>query len=391
MKNEAISADLVPKSRECAINYFFDNLVSEARFAPYLSEADEDRSKAIDLYFWAERLAAASFELLAHFEVGFRNAIDQKLRDYFETEAGAVPWIFSRSPLLGEKITGPIGATRDDLPPRQRDIRDQITANLHFGFWTRMCGKAKTELWDACLKEAFPNAGTRADVGSAVEGIRNFRNRIAHHDSMLEIDLAFEVERVFEVAGTISVEFKDFLEHNDQSLEIYRTRPTEPRDTLLVPGSKEWDLYQKTSVYVCQSGRTFRPVKRMLFYADRTIQREFPAVKYRRDNIPWTTGEAARLRNTGDSNLRRIAKAIEELHTNGWSDGSQVGGRYQAFVLTSPDEKPPHGIHKTLDTALVNKERGKGNAWVNKHRYLYSDRLLTEGEKYFSLDPQLIP
>lgn len=49
------------------------------------------------------------------------------------------------------------------------------------------------------------------------------------------------------------------------------------------------------------------------------------------------------------------------------------------------------GFTKTLDTALVNKERGKGKAWVNKHRYLYSDRLLTEGEKYFSLDPQLIP
>lgn len=369
-------------------DYFFSKLVSASRFEPYLIEARNDEQKARELYIWAESVAAAGFELLAHFEVGFRNAIDQQLREFFEPDIGSVPWMFSRNTLLSNEVREKVESTRDGLGPSQRDSRDQITANLHFGFWTRMVGKANDELWRACLKNAFPNAKSRSDVGSAAEGVRNFRNRVAHHDSILDTDIPFEADRIFALAGYINSDFENFLRSLDRINGIYAERPTDPADTLLVPGAKEWRLYNETSVYVCKSGRTFRPVRHLAFYAERSVKAEIPAVKYRRDNIPWTQSEADRLREEAKvqnrPELRKIAQAIETMLSKGWEDGSDVEGRYQAFVLTSPNETRPNGEHRRLPAELSNTATGKGSAWVTKQRYLYLDRLLQDGKAYLS-------
>lgn len=114
--------------------FFFSKLVSDSRFAPYLQEANNDVQKARELYLWAGEVASAGLELLAHFEVGLRNVIDKALREHFEHDAGSVPWIFSRNPLIGEGVRERVEDTREGLSPHHRDSREQITANLHFGF-----------------------------------------------------------------------------------------------------------------------------------------------------------------------------------------------------------------------------------------------------------------
>ena len=221
-----------------------------------------------------------------------------------------------------------------------------------------------------------------------MEGIRNFRNRVAHHDSILDTDVPFECDRICAVANYVDPAFEQFLKAVDRVESLYNRRPTEPADTLLVPGKKEWELYKKTSVYVCKSGRTFRPVRHLAFYVDRKIQTEIPAVKYRQDNITWNLNEARLLRKEAkDRNrpeLRKIAQAIEELSQNGWCDGSGVEGRYQAFVLTSKDETQPLGAHRTLPSEIENTASGKGSGWVTKQRYLYLERLMQQGAAYLA-------
>lgn len=367
--------------------FFFDNLVSTPRMQPYLDEARGDQKAARALYLWAEELAAAAFELLAHFEVGFRNAIDRELATIFETP-GKVPWLLSRSSLLGDEIREVVEDTRDSLPSEHRDLRGQIIANLHFGFWTRMLGTKHDELWREGLSKAFPRAVSRKDLSATVEGIRNFRNRIAHHDSVLELDVTFEAERIFQAARSIAPLFEEFLRKIDRLTPLARKRPTEPQDTVLVPGFQEWELYTKTGVYLCQPGRTFRPVKWIAFYVDRTVKEELPFIKERRDNVPFTTDEIKRLKGEKTPESRKIAKAIEHLLEHGWAQNSnspkkrEVGGRYQVFVLTSDEEVQPHGLHKRLAVEIRNYESGKGSAWVTKQRYLYSDRLINEGADY---------
>ncbi|MGH2879459.1 MAG: hypothetical protein ACRDK4_07645 [Solirubrobacteraceae bacterium] len=53
--------------------------ISDARFQPFLAEANGDHARAVALYEWHVRLAAACFATIHGFEVLIRNAIDAEL------------------------------------------------------------------------------------------------------------------------------------------------------------------------------------------------------------------------------------------------------------------------------------------------------------------------
>lgn len=65
-----------------------------------------------------------------------------------------------------------------------------------------MLGTKYQELWRAAIRHAFPAGdGTRKQVAVLVEAVRKFRNRLAHHDSVLAVDIPFEVSRVHSLAA----------------------------------------------------------------------------------------------------------------------------------------------------------------------------------------------
>lgn len=68
-------------------------------------------------------------------------------------------------------------------------------------------------------------------------------------------------------------------------MNVYALRPVTVDDTVVVPAKHAWSFYETCRAYVCQSGRAFRPIDRMAFYADREVKAEIPAVLHRRDNF----------------------------------------------------------------------------------------------------------
>lgn len=115
-------------------------VLSASRMAPYLSEAERDEATALQLYEWAAHMPSAAFEIIAHLEVALRNVIDEQLRKYVKEDQGGIPWLFCTPPLTAESSQA-IVSTRERLISHQRNSRDQITANLSFGFWSGMLGK----------------------------------------------------------------------------------------------------------------------------------------------------------------------------------------------------------------------------------------------------------
>jgi hypothetical protein len=78
---------------------------------------------------------------------------------------------------------------------------DDVVAQLMFGAWVKLIRPiSKTEssapqkqLWTEVLRRAFPDsdqsdAGRRA-IGTQLETMRQLRNRVAHHDNLLEVDI----------------------------------------------------------------------------------------------------------------------------------------------------------------------------------------------------------
>ncbi|MGM1058210.1 hypothetical protein [Saccharothrix sp. Mg75] len=334
-----------------------------------MRDAGGDKSAAIALYEWSARTSSAAFEVVGHLEVLLRNALDRCLREHFREDECGIPWFLLPTP-GGEHVAGAVAAVRERLLPQRKESRHQIVAGLSFGFWSGLLGPKYEELWRDCLHRAFPHSsGKRKQVAVAVERVRKFRNRLAHHDSTINVDIPFEIRQIFELAAFIDADAAAWLERLSAVMTVYAQRPVTLEDTVVVPAKHAWSLYESCRAYVCQAGRAFRPVDRIAFYADREVKQEVPAVLHRRDNVEWSPEEAARLRGSDDRADRRIAEVIDASIAS-WTDG-----RYQVFLLTSPG----HPSHRRLGAALPHGGTGRGSAFVQRQRYTSLHALETAG------------
>lgn len=306
-------------------------------------------------------MSAAAFETVAHLEVVLRNAIDISLSKFYDEPSRGIPWFLCHPP-MNEETAGSVDAVRERLRAQHHDTRHQVVAGLSFGFWSGMLGRRYEELWRSTLHQAFPRSpGTRKQVMSEVEGIRKLRNRLAHHDSMLSIDIPFEMRRVMKVADFISADAAAWLRQIDRSTEVYRQRPPSPFDTVVVPARDAWPFYEKHSAYVCQPSRWFQPVDRIAFYADQEVKQDVPRITHRRDNVSWSPKSEQDLASSTDRSDRQIAAVIKASRLAGWS-----GGSYQVFLLTADG----HPDHRRLPKPVPHQTSGRGSAFVQRQRYL---------------------
>jgi hypothetical protein len=347
--------------------------ISDSRMKPYLMISN-DRAVALELYAWSARTSAAVFETLGHLEVLLRNALDACLREHRQEAERGIPWFML--PTAGaDHVAEAVEVVRQRLRAQEqsaqgstsrraiRESRDQIVAGLSFGFWSGLLGPKYDELWRECLYRAFPqSSGRRKDVAVALERIRKLRNRLAHHDSMINVDVPFEVRQIIEVARYINPDVATWLEEQSRAMEIYAERPASLDDTVIVAARDAWNLYldPDCSAYVCQASRAFRSVERIAFYADREVKQHIPKILHRRDNVEWTPEESARL-GSGDRWDRKIAKVIMASRGAGWTDG-----RYQVFLLSR------HGdpSHRELAAPLPHLTAGRGSAFTQRQRYV---------------------
>ncbi|SFA83298.1 hypothetical protein SAMN05216266_101715 [Amycolatopsis marina] len=326
--------------------------------APYLRDAGGDKSKALELYEWSARTSCMAFEVVGHLEVLLRNALDRCLRQHFREEQRGIPWFLLPTP-GGEYVAEAVDSVRQRLRPLGKESRHQVIAGLSFGFWSGLLGSRYEELWRDCLRKAFPNSsGRRKDVSVALERVRKFRNRLAHHDSMINVDVPFEIRQIIEIASYIDTNAAAWLERCSGVMDVYGRRPVCIEDTVVVAARDAWPQYEQCRAYVCQAGRAFRSVDRMAFYAGREIKLDLPAVLHRRDNVEWTSEEAERLRTSGDRYDRKIAEVIDKA--------PRVDGRCQVFLLTGPG----HPKHRQLSACLPHDVFGRGSAFVQRQRYV---------------------
>ncbi|MEU4314847.1 hypothetical protein [Nocardia sp. NPDC024068] len=337
------------------------DLLSERRLDPFLKAAGGDRDAALKLYVWSSRTAAVSFEVVGHLEVLLRNALDRELRAYFDESSIGIPWFLMPVP-DGADLSEAVDAVRARLRPMKRESRHQIVAGLSFGFWSGLLGRKYEQLWRDCLRHAFPNSsGQRKQLSVAVEGVRKFRNRLAHHDSLLNVDVPFEIRRVIEVASFIDSSAAKWLQEVSTAMDQYALRPIAVADTAVVAAKDAWPLYQHCNAYVCQPGRFFRPVERIAFYFDSHIQSDIPRIQYRRDNVEWSAASADRLRKSVDVMDRKIARVIDESRSHGW-----IAGSYQVFLLTHAGDP----VHRQLSCPLPHRGIGRGSAFTQRQRYV---------------------
>lgn len=103
--------------------------------------------------------------------------------------------------------------------------RGRIVAGLSFGFWSRLFGPRCEELWRHRLRHAFPLAKERKDLSARMEALRRFRNRLAHHDSILFQPVAARHDDMLEIAGLIDPAAMAWLRASSRVDDLLAARP----------------------------------------------------------------------------------------------------------------------------------------------------------------------
>ncbi|MBW3093420.1 Abi family protein [Bifidobacterium sp. 82T10] len=224
------------------------NFLSESRFQTYRDyvhtrhpELDDNTTLklAINLYRWNVTASSTVMAYVSYVEVFVRNAIDRELRAWVNEQSAVMlpDWIspYPIDPisrirnLVNTADTDYLESARisalnkqrqwksDQHHPRHGDYvnRDDIFAQLNFGTWDGMLGRAdKDPELVMVLMGAFPDIESawqieerrmpkaqlpgsdsadrsdrlRREMANRLKSIRNIRNRAGHEDNLLRVD-----------------------------------------------------------------------------------------------------------------------------------------------------------------------------------------------------------
>jgi hypothetical protein len=332
--------------------------LSPERFAQYERAAEGDLDLASQLYEWNARAASALFEIIHHFEVLLRNAIVSQLAADGQAPATVpgTPWV------QGAKQ---IQEIESRLKRREKAITaGRVYSGMSFGFWQTMFGSDYEELWRHSLKDVFRHSRpARPVIASYLESLNQLRNRIAHHGSLIELDVAVEAQKIFRLAGWIDPDAAEWIKGIERVSEISSQRPIpSPRNVVVVSSAHAWSLYSNLhqNAYIFPAGRSIRVVDYLAFYADQEIKQAVPKILDWHDAVDWNSKNAARLLKSTKPSERHLGGIIKASKSHGWKSSI-----YQVFILSGPkDEKTVK-----LSSPISHSMRGRGSAFARGHRY----------------------
>ncbi|WP_207795490.1 Abi family protein [Cryobacterium zongtaii] len=222
---------------------WIEEWLSAGRFSTYLLAAGGSRTRALELYEWNAKLSAAFLHDLSHLEVGLRNACDRQIAA--ATLPGDAHWTDPATLLT----LFPIVMRKDRVTGRMRDVNKiargnverarisaaatpstpplpgKVVAELMFGFWTYLFADAHEKtIWVPYLHKAFPPGTDRNSLNDALAALRDFRNRVAHHENILSGSES-ERRRIVYVIRLLSADALAHVKANSEVSAILADRP----------------------------------------------------------------------------------------------------------------------------------------------------------------------
>ena len=229
------------------------SLAGAARFAPYLREAHGDIDRARELYLWAADLAGALFSTIAFVEVGLRNSMDRKLRAWNDQQGPEyrMDWALGKgaAPLLYDLVTHKSLAVAQNFAREQSRLRpkthprrlaavthDDVVSHFMFGTWVylikpRVWNQPQQcqQLWQECLSDAFPYADPsdsgRERLASQLDRVRKLRNRVAHHENLLSVDVRWRLRDMLGILALLDPKLPDLAMQGNRVRSLVRTDP----------------------------------------------------------------------------------------------------------------------------------------------------------------------
>ncbi|HLS68060.1 MAG TPA: Abi family protein [Kiloniellales bacterium] len=202
-----------------------EQALSFERFGRYLFWARGDREQAIILYTLNTKASEALYTPLQMLEVALRNRINTVMTELYHKH-----WFNDSNILLNSYQQEQLRKARNDLRIRKKGVTSgRIVAELMFGFWTAMLGTDYEELWQkglhAIAKKPNGKGVARKELSGPLTQIRILRNRVAHHEPVINWNLLKHYRKMIEITHLLSPPAAEWCNENSRFLEVYPTKP----------------------------------------------------------------------------------------------------------------------------------------------------------------------
>ena len=204
--------------------------LSHARMSTYESAAgcQQGAVEAIALYTWNAQVSAALMHPLHVCEVTIRNAVsDVLLKQYGDRW----PWSqgFEQSLPNPQKSYSP---TRDLQSVRNRFQKtSEVIPELKFVFWQTIFTKRHDKrLWNTHIQSTFPNlpdqpiGENRLMINTDLEHVRQLRNRVAHHEPLLQRTLSDDLDKIFQLIEFRCSETRRWVTQTQSATQLIQAR-----------------------------------------------------------------------------------------------------------------------------------------------------------------------
>lgn len=104
--------------------------------------------------------------------------------------------------------------------------RSRVIAGVSFGFWAGLFSSRYEELWRHRLRYGFPHGSiVRKDLTQRMRLLQRFRNRVAHHDCLLNQDIGQRADDMLTITGWIDPDAQRWLREHSCVHALLRARP----------------------------------------------------------------------------------------------------------------------------------------------------------------------
>lgn len=187
------------------------------------------------------RSAPVSGTISRIWEVGLRNAYDRVLIEHLSlprhwTACGIqvfAPVLRTRKRGSRGKVSVDVNATpRASLEHALREAGGRnappgkVIAQLTFGFWRYLTSSAhEVTLWRPALHHAFPPGTRRSELDGRISRLHELRNRVAHHEPLLRLDVTKLHSDLLHVAGLLEPELEQHVRRHSEVIKVFEQRP----------------------------------------------------------------------------------------------------------------------------------------------------------------------
>lgn len=211
-------------------------LISEQRLKPYLDTTGNDLERAYKLYKHNILLSESFYVAFHNFEIVLRNVVHNSLSKKYGNK-----WYLNAIVQYGDnkkdhyiidklKEIEKILIGRDKKYPYGTEIEEieyfDIISNLSFGFWKSLFIHNRDNIcWKPCLKHEFKTKNRRLFY-QKIDSIIKLRNRIFHHEKIINKDLIVSnrritIEEIYNSVIEILNIFSPYLAERTQELSRF--------------------------------------------------------------------------------------------------------------------------------------------------------------------------